>query len=224
MSNASESVPFPLYHGTSTWYLPGILKHGLGSVDVHEQLQTRRFLKEAWELRLKFADGNESREQLSLDSSIISAMTEERVTGGGFNFRYGQVYVTGDQRKAVGYASNRYGSELLTEATRIIEQIRKISEASADRLLSLYPAISDCLKFAHEAVVIKFDRVPRKFVMTETGRELPNDLSEFDQLFSYELVTGASLSNMSIFKAKNVEAGFGGPSHYDLIEFDGNSK
>ena len=224
MTEAYQLVPFPLYHGTSTWYLPGILKHGLGRVDIHEQLQTRRFLKEAWELRLKFADGNESREILSLESSIISAMTEERVTSGGFNFRYCQVYVTGDQRKAVGYASNRYGSELLSQAAGLIEQVRAFSQPAADRLLSLYPAISDCLKFAHEAIVIKFDGVPRKFVMTETGRALPNDLSEFYQLFSYELVTGASFSNMSIFKAKNVEVGFGGPSHYDLIEFDGNSK
>ena len=224
MSNASEPMPFPLYHGTSTWYLPDILKHGLGGVNVHEQRQTRRFLKGAWQLRQEFTDDNENRELLSLQRSIISAMIDERATDGGFNFRYGQVYVTGDQRKAVLHASNRYGSELLSEAAALIEQVREISEPAATNFLSVYPNISDCLQFAHEAVVIKLDGVPQQFVMTANGRTLPNDLSEFDQLFSYELVTGASFSNMSIFKAKNVEVGFGVPANYDLIEFDCNSE
>lgn len=216
----SEVLPFPLYHGTSTWFLPDILERGFGTVNVHEGLRSRDFLKEAWALRLELAESEERDDLLIFPGSMISAMVEDRVTNGGFNFRYGQLYCTADERRAVTYASNAYGSELITEAAKLLHQVREISTEAADELISRYPEISTCLAYNHKPIVIKLDGVTRCSVRRENGETFTPELDTIARFLSFEVANEAAFSRIRIFLAENIVMGSSGAHEYDLIPFE----
>ena len=110
-------MPLPLFHGTTSWFLPGILKFGLGGVDIHARLRSRDFYREVWALRLQLAD-DAGREKLARLYGIQShSIIANAVTPGGYNYRYDAVYCTGCERKAVTYAARGFGSELIRVGT-----------------------------------------------------------------------------------------------------------
>ncbi|WP_323799148.1 hypothetical protein [Parasphingorhabdus sp.] len=213
----SDIFPFPLYHGTSSWYLPSIIEHGLGCLNVHEHLRSRDFLRDTWKLRLELADSEQKSELMNRPSSMISAMIEDRVTNGGFNFRYGQTYCTGEERKAVSYASNSCGSELISEATGLLAEIREVSVKAAAELILQYPEMAGCLAFQHEPIVLCLDGVAHHYVRMEGGGPLTPELDAIAGRLSFELLKGANFSTMSVFRVKNITKGCSGPEGYDLV-------
>jgi hypothetical protein len=215
-----EKLPFPLYHGTSTWFLPSMLEHGFGTVNVHEDLRSREFLSEGWSLRLELAEAREREELIMFPGNMISAMIEDRVTNGGFNFRYGQFYCTAEEWKAVNYASNPCGSELVSEAAKLLCEVREISPEAADDLVARYPQMAACLAFDHQPIVLKLDGVGRCSVNQEDGKPLTSELDDFHRLLSFEVISGAVFSTIAIFRAENVKMGFAGAESYDLVPFE----
>lgn len=148
--------------------------------------------------------------------SMISAMIDDRVTNGGFNFRYGRVYCTGDQRKAVNYASNPCGSELVSEAAKLLSAVRETSSETADNLVARYPEMAVCLAFDHQPIVLRLDGVARCSVRQENGRPLTPGSDSIARLLSFELISDAS-PTISIFRAENVTMGVAGAESYDLV-------
>lgn len=105
------NLSFPLYHGTSTYFLEYIKKFGLGGRNLIKELMALDFLKELeklcdiklitiedWEYGLKYP---------------VSLITEQKVVFGG-SYQHGSVYLTPALSTAVRYSMNKYGSELLT--------------------------------------------------------------------------------------------------------------
>src|SRR6187402_445990 len=99
--DTTQFMPVPLYHGTSLYFLPGILEHGLGATDIHTQLRSREFYKDAWEARLRIAGADEREKLLRNYGHRSDCIINNQVTAGGFDYRYGSVYCTGEERKAV---------------------------------------------------------------------------------------------------------------------------
>jgi hypothetical protein len=118
-------VLIPLFHQTSSVFLPSIREAGLGAVNPHETLRTYCFLEELIELagRMKEVPLSE------LDLDVLRRMARQEITRGGFNFRHGGVYLTPSQRKAAAYArGNPYGSELLSESLRLYGVLKSLGD------------------------------------------------------------------------------------------------
>jgi len=214
---AAELMPIPLWHGTSSWYLPGVLEHGLGAVDVHAQLRSREFYRAAWELRLALAEPEDRAELERYYGSRSRAIMGDPAAVEGFNFRYGQLYVTGEERKAVTYAARGYGSELVRLGAALLKQIREASPEKASALLSSYPEIAACLEHEHKPIVIRLDRIERRWLRLETGAPIITDLDRIMSLLSFELVKSVDPSAMTVFEVRNVELRFIGAVSYDLV-------
>lgn len=215
-----ELFPLSLYHGTSTWFLPDILRHGVGVLNVHESLRSRDFLREVWSLRLELADAQGRETLLQFPGSMIAHMIEDRVSDGGFNFRYGQFYCTADERKAVSYAANEFGSELISEAAKLLDEVRGISPDRSDNLISGYPEIRPCLAFNHEPIVIRLDGVAHWAVKKEDGEPLTSDIKPFARFLSFQLDIGAPYSSLSVFRAINIQRTDFGVEGYDLVSWE----
>ena len=216
----SEVFKLPLFHGTSTWFLPDILQRGFGAVNVHEELRSRDFLREVWDLRLDLAGTKEQEELVQWPGSMISHMIEDRVSRGGFNFRYGQFYCTAEERKAVSYAANRCGSELITEAAKLFDEVSAISSDRAGELCFRFPEIAPCLGFNHEPVVIRLEGVARQSIRRENSKTFTLDDEDFAQFLSFQVDTDATYSTMSVFRAVNIQFANYGASSYELIPWE----
>lgn len=220
MSDAPAVMPLPLFHGTSSWFLPGILEHGLGAIDVHARLCSRAFYRDVWSLRLRLADPGE-REKLEQSYGARSdAIIANAVTRGGQNFRYDTIYVTGSERKAVTYAARGYGSELIRVGMGWFEEIQSIDPDLAAATLSGYPELAECVAHEHQPFVVRLDNVDRRYVTLENGKPFPPELDDIAEPLSFELASGANLSAMSIFRVENVAMGFMGAESYDLVPFE----
>ena len=203
-------MPLPLFHGTTSWFLPGIIEHGLGAIDIHAQLRSREFYREVWTLRLQLAD-NEEREKLERLYGIRSdSIIANAVTPGGLNFRYDAVYCTGSDRKAVTYAARGFGSELIRIGMGWLDEL-------AETVLTGYPELAKCVAHEHDPIVIRLDNIERPFVRLENGNPFTPDLDDIAHALSFELIEGANLSAMTVFRAENVEMGFIGCAGYDLV-------
>lgn len=213
--------PLPLFHGTSTWFLEDIIRHGIGGFDVHERLRSREFLAQVWELRLELASEDERSTLLAWPGSMIAHMTGDRVSAGGFNFRYGQFYCTADECKAVSYATNAFGSELVSEGAKLLAEIRSAVPERAEKLLAGYAEIERCLAFDHQPVVIRLDGVERSAMLSEDGQELRPDEEEIAHLLAFEVRPNARYSSLSIFRAENVEFDDIGVRSYGLVPLRG---
>jgi hypothetical protein len=216
-----EVFPLPLFHGTSTYFLRDIIQHGIASVSVHERLRSRDFLRQVWSLRLELAREDERVELLAWPGSMIDHMIGDRVSAGGFNFRYGQFYCTAEERKAVAYATNAFGSELITEGAKLLDEVRLVAPAKADELLARYAEIARCLAFDHEPVLLKFEGVERSAVLGEGGEQFSPAEERIAQFLSFEVRPTARYSSVSVFEVVEVQFDSAGVASYKLIPAKG---
>jgi hypothetical protein len=150
---------------------------------------------------------------------MIAHMTGDRVSAGGFNFRYGQFYCTADECKAVSYAANAFGSELISEGAKLLAEVRSAVPERAEKLLAGYAEIARCLAFNHQPVVIRLDGVERSAVLSEDGQELSPDEEEIAQLVAFEVRPNARYSSLSIFRVENLQFDDIGVRNYELVPF-----
>lgn len=213
-----EVFPLPLFHGTSNYFLPDIIQHGIASVSVHERLRSRDFLREVWGLRLELAREDEL---AAWRGSMIDHMIGDRISAGGFNFRYGQFYCTAEERKAVAYATNAFGSELITEGAKLLDEVRLVAPAKANELLVRYAEVARCLAFNHKPVLLKFEGVERSALLGEGGEQLSPAEERIAQLLSFEVRPTARYSSVSVFEVVEVQFDSAGVASYKLIPAKG---
>lgn len=224
MSESVAMMPVPLYHGTSSWFLPGILERGLGAVDVHAGLRSREFYSDVWNLRLTLADAEECEKLVRHYGIRSESIIANAVTPGGQNYRYDAVYCTGSEHKAVTYAARGFGSELIRLGAGWLEEIRCIVPDAAAALLADYPDMAACLAHEHSPVVIRLVNIERRFVKLENGNPFTSELDAVAEVLSFELIEGADLSTLTILRADSVEMGFVGAESYDLVPLVGGSQ
>lgn len=221
MTADAELMPIPLWHGTSSWFVPGILEHGLGAVDVHAQLRSRAFFQAAWELRLQIAPPEEQQKLREGYGFQARAIIDDAVTPGGFNYRYGSVYCFGMTGRAVHFAARGYGSELVRLGAAWLDEIKTISPDAAASILADYPEMAACLAEDHKPIVVRLDGIERRHVRLDDGDEVPPLPGDYLDGFAFELVTPPDRTTVTVFRVENVRMGFATAEDYSLVPIQG---
>lgn len=158
-------VLIPLFHQTSSLFLPSIREVGLGAVNPHEKLRTYDFLRELLELASRLKEIPLS----SLDLNILRRMANQEVTSGGFNFRHGGVYLSPSQKKVAGYARrNPYGSELLSESLRLYQTLKSLGD-DAGAIGSRYPVLIELIELIVTPLMVVVRDVSLDHLRSELG-------------------------------------------------------
>jgi len=157
----------PLFHGTSSIFLPSIKKEGLGGVfPFHEKgLELLTKLTDYADQYLG-QDDDWQCQKLGIDK-MLNQKSEE-----SFNWQHGQVYVCMSRQTACNYAtSNFLGSELLTESYQIICLLKnklKVDNLSPDFLPSWF---LDLIDSDPQPVLIEIKGIHIDRLQSEQGEE-----------------------------------------------------
>ena len=158
----------PLYHGTSRIFLASIREYGLGGKDPNAEFRSLALLSDLLEVMQKYSWFND--ESLAVEDFIFQDMVRQRVTGGGFNFRYGGVYLSAERSTAVRYAStNHYGSELLSHTIRLLQALEKHDNRLSKQLHEKYPKFGALYRARHQPLLIEATHVPIQSLRSEGG-------------------------------------------------------
>ena len=158
-------IPVPLYHGTSKLFLPSIRSGGLGAKDPNTAFRTREMLDELTSAREWNWDE---------DPDLLAAryIIEQRVTGGGFNFRHGSTYLSPSKTTAVRYAlSNRVGSELLSTTFCMFDKLKAYDLHRANGIIERYPELLKLYEIPHQPLLVEALDIPIRNLRTERGED-----------------------------------------------------
>jgi hypothetical protein len=167
-----EYVPFPLYHGTSTIWEQSIREHGLGGKRIVEELRALEFHRRA----------RACLKSVPEDWPIGTTLTMEKidaqsVTGGGFNFRHGGVYLTPSRKTAMGYAAhNPFGSELLTYCHFLYAAHTSPPREAMPEWLEEYTELIEVLKQPGRPMLVRVNHARTKDLTDESGDPEPTNL------------------------------------------------
>ena len=113
-----------LFHGTSTIWIENILRYGLGAKNPVIEYRCLDFLRECVNLCEANYRGKDN-PFWSCYGETSKRMVNNTLTAGGFDFRYGPLFLTSDRNRACDYAKNNiYGSELISRCALLYEQLR----------------------------------------------------------------------------------------------------
>ena len=191
-----ELLNRPLYHATSTLFLPSIIENGLGGINQLEQYNILPFMEKLYKKASK-AGCFVGNEVFQLNCKYI---IEQHV--GCCNFRHGGTYLSSSKNKAANFLRNRYGSELLTNAVDLYEWL----ESSNQSLINEDPDIinSPIHKLrvdTYQPVLIEVSEVAKSCLRTETGKQVKWEYCESLMDFpgvNFELVGSVSKENLVI--------------------------
>lgn len=174
-----QYVLVPLYHGTSKRFLPSIREFGLGGRYPDEVTQCHRLLDDLANLEELdwLADPD-----LCILKPTVDSMRQQTVTSGGFNFRYGNTYLSAGIRSAVRYAtSNRYGSELLSTTVLVLDKLFDHDPALAQAIAERHQISPDLRRAPGQPVLVEASRVPLRSLKSERGEAADVVLDEMQR-------------------------------------------
>lgn len=163
----NEQMLISLYHGTSKIFLGSIQESGLGAKDPNIMFKSHELLTEMFNLEgWNWSDDPE----LFAMALPIRYVVDQSVSGGGFNFRHGSAYLTPSKHTAVRYALNhRLGSELLSTAISLFDELKVRDEGKAREVASKYPIIPELLSLEHQPLLVEALQVPIRSLRSEKG-------------------------------------------------------
>ncbi|MDE2716335.1 MAG: hypothetical protein OXI33_04875 [Chloroflexota bacterium] len=174
-----QYVLVPLYHGTSKRFLPSIRGSGLGGTYPCEVSRCHQLLDDLAEL--EGWDWSEDPD-LCILKPTIDCMRARTVTAGGFNFRYGGTYVFASCRSAVRYAtSNRYGSELLSNAMAVLDKLFDHDPTRAQEIAEKHQICPDLRHLAAQPVLVEANQVPIRILKSERGDDASVQIERMQQ-------------------------------------------
>jgi hypothetical protein len=150
-----------LYHGTSSIFLQGIREKGLGGQNILETWGFFEFIRDLAPLCEGHCD--------EIDSYIFDKIVNQEV--GHSNFQHGHTYLSPSKSTAARYAaSNRYGSELVSEAMTRVEHLLG-RNCGVEKLLSSYPNIKAVRDNDCNPLLITTPNAGRFKLRTEHGKD-----------------------------------------------------
>jgi hypothetical protein len=166
-------IPVPLYHGTSTLFLEGVLQHGLGGKDALAEWGVLEFARVLAPLVREHC---EPREDLVMKATRFLWMTEQKCEVA--NFQHGQAYLSPSIDTAIRYAAgNRYGSELLTNTLDLLRALLNLGvRGLRDDLYRQFPEMFEKLDVSPAPLLMKVENVPTSAVLSEQGRSPDENL------------------------------------------------
>lgn len=187
-----SSLQIPLFHGTSTIFLNGIIKNQLGGVNPILELDAYNFVKDLWpHVEAHLSDDKNFNAKIGSFSRMV------RQTSGPMNFQHGDTYLSPARSTAVRYASNkRYGSEILTYALDFLEElVRRDVEGIRNVLYRKYPQIFSLLDVSPSPILIEVVDCPVDCLRTEAGDGADVQITQLMELWDenrnlFELIGG----------------------------------
>ena len=176
-----SSLQIPLFHGTSTIFLDGIIKNQLGGVNPILELDAYNFVKDLWpHVKAHLSDDSNFNARIGSFSRMV------RQTTGPMNFQHGDTYLSPARSTAIRYASNkRYGSEILTYALGFLEElVRRDVEGIRNVLYRKYPQVFSLLDISPSPILIEVIDCPLDSLRTEAGVDAEFQISELMELWN----------------------------------------
>lgn len=169
-------IPFPLFHGTSTSFLPSILTRGLGAFDPVSSANGVRCLARLLPLADRYlAD----RETWQVERISVEYMAKQCVTNGHMNFRHGSTYCSPSEATAVRYAlSNSHGSELLSSCIGLYGQLALTAPDEVSFLKVEFPEIYSLSLTRPSPILIIMQNVCSSALRTEQGGDAIEQIRE----------------------------------------------
>ncbi len=173
-------LSFPLYHGTSTLFLDSITEFGLGGQNICEKYQVIEMFTQVVDV---FKKKDINSDWWVMEGYICEKMTSGEVTNGGFNFRYGGVYLTPSLETAKRYSqSNKYGSELVSYFIRSYEELYKHDSSLADQIFPLNHPLHELIASGAQPVVLEINDLSINDLTTEQGNPIDSQLKLMNEM------------------------------------------
>ncbi|WP_375171123.1 hypothetical protein [Marinobacter sp.] len=166
-------LELPLYHGTSSYFLAQIREHGLGGYRDSKLFDA--------EILANLADSLDNSQNSTawweLNSFVVRPMLERRVTSGGFNFRYGNTYLSSSRSTACGYAtSNPFGSEFLSIIYQAYMALASVNTSQAETILPHNHPLRCFFRGSHRPILLTLQGAPAEKLRTEQGDPIEDQL------------------------------------------------
>jgi hypothetical protein len=217
-------ISFPLYHGTSSYFLSEIATHGLGGKNIANEWGIFDFFKEVVSESNK-VDDPEFKKNLQDSQPMLDRVLGIFHNPTGFNYRYGSVYLAVNAKRATRYSMREFGSELSRISYGWYCELKKFEPSKAIELLNRYPKISELFSAVHSPIVIEIIDVAIDDLATEgglIGDNLKKEIEEFLEMkekfgsFLDESINGPSFEyiglpimkdNLRFFKVESQNKG-----------------
>lgn len=197
-----------LYHGTSTIFLDGIIKYGLGGMNPISGWKVLELAKEINPLVQQHFT-----EQYALKAATFQKMVDQSC--GNWNFQHGDTYLTPSQKTAIRYAvTEKYGSELLTYTLFFLDELVRINAPGVcDDLYQRYRTAFNTLDINPAPLLIKLGAAPIRSLASEhggdatevlkrmevTASEDPDIFEVLHQQDNFRLCSPVPLSDLEVF-------------------------
>lgn len=164
-----HTIPFPLFHGTSSAFASSILKQGVGSCNPVAEMRGVECLRVLASIAEKHLEGDH---EWMAERHMIEAMSHQRVSGGGFNYRHGTVYCSPAKSIAVRYAlSNAYGSELLSTCLNLYAKLRAFVPDRVGFIETEFYSLFLLAQEKPEPILIELKNLFASSLLTEQGHD-----------------------------------------------------
>lgn len=163
-----------MYHGTSSIFLDSIMKKGLGGQNIGDTYQPLKMFAQIVKIfQSKYSD----QEWWSKNHYFMEKMVSNDVTRGGFNFRYGGIYLTPCLQTAAKYAnSNKYGSELISYFIKAYDALFKFEPEKAEEIFPLNHPLRDVISVVAKPIILEILNVSKDNLTTEQGKPIEEQL------------------------------------------------
>jgi len=186
-----------LYHATSTAFLPSILEHGLGGVNI---IKNYRAL-ELFEILINLIEKHLPDYGESYIGRMKVILRQEK----GTQWRHGGAFLTPSMDRAVKYAVNSFGSELLGLIHGFHADVIKYIP-NTECILEDFKEIKQIFAIEHRPLLLVVDDVEIKNIQGEDGND-----AEYSLLKLFAIMGNSDFSIESINKA-------GQQTNFQLVE------
>lgn len=171
-----NTLPFPLYHGTSTIFEDSIKQHGLGGHNLIKEYSVLEFLSELEAVaNSMIMHDNDWKYGMQYD---VSNITGQKVFG-LMNYQHGQVYLSPNRMTAGFYSQNKYGSEALTCVFKIIDILAKNGIQISKDVKDKYEPVLNLRNLDKKQIVYEIFGLPIDFLlMGEAGQDVNNQIEK----------------------------------------------
>lgn len=167
-SSEISTIPFPLYHGTTSYFLSEILTYGLGGKNIAFEWEIIEFFQKVYDALDKVKDPD-FRKVFVSNKSMFDRILGSTHNPTGYNWRYGSVYLAVDFKHAARFSLRGLGSEIARLAQGWYSDLVSFEPNVAAELIKRFPKISDIFSFDHKPVVIQIIDLRLNEVATEGG-------------------------------------------------------
>ena len=165
----SEYCPVTLWHGTSAHLLPFIKQHGLGGQNILSEWKVMEFLKWTYK-NLDKGEPNDCAHPDYGDLMTIRFALDDNKK----KYEYGDLYVTGQYRKAESYSKR--APEILDLVRLAVNIARRQNKSIVEQKLESYDKIKSFLCLPSQPIVLELPPILLTNLKMEDESQLINEL------------------------------------------------